>query len=269
MCVGSHHLHTHTHELLHAHLKDLALMVLGLATKGFPEGIRLPLLLDLLWLPAWSHHPSDMVGHVTLVTTTALHRPGGGAYAILLCQSALAQAKHIKYQCVAMDNKMAISIRAYLAIPDVRLCGRLQHKAVVGVEGRSRLLHLHCAGVQGGGALDLEQAGAVHIVGVTVKAVLEARGPSTLDMTGRNTRGATGDTSVATAVWGCSHTHSMDDHLPPEDLQKVLRLLVLDHAHLDRCPTVLVVQGHCVQGCSTALILGRGGDREGEDSLPR
>ena len=164
---------------------------------------------------------------------------------------------------------MAISICTYLAIPDVRLCGRLQHKAVVGVEGGSRLLHLHCAGVQGGGPLDLEQAGAVHIVGVTVKAVLEARGPSTLDMTGRNTRGATGDTRVATAVWGCSHTHSMDDHLPPEDLQKVLRLLVLDHAHLDRCPTVLVVQGHCVQGCSTALILGRGGDREGEDSLPR
>ena len=62
----------------------------------------------------------------------------------------------------------------YLAIPDVRLQRCLQHKAVVGVEGRSLLLYLHSTGVQGGGPLDLEETSAVYVVRVTVKAVLES-----------------------------------------------------------------------------------------------
>ena len=68
---------------------------------------------------------------------------------------------------------------------------------------------------------------------------------------------------VATAMCVCTcvcvHPHSMDDHLPPEDLEEVLWFLVLDHADLDRSTSVLVIQCHCVYGCSAALILGRGG----------
>ena len=57
----------------------------------------------------------------------------------------------------------------------------------------------------------------------------------------------------------------MDDHFPPEDLQEVLWFLVLDHPHLDRCTTVLVVQCYCVHGCSSTLILGEG-QGEGQGS---
>ena len=73
-CPGATH-----HEPMPTRLEDLALVVLGLATKGLPESVWLPLLLDLLRLPAWSHHARNMIGHVTLITTAALHRSGGGA----------------------------------------------------------------------------------------------------------------------------------------------------------------------------------------------
>ena len=50
-------------------------------------------------------------------------------------------------------------------------------------------------------------------------------------------------------------THSVDDHFPLEDLQEMLWFLVLDHTHLNRCTSILVIQCHSVQGGSSSLIL--------------
>ena len=101
--------------------------------------------------------------------------------------SQLGQSAHTTKACVSEQTSGCP--KAHLAIPDVGLHRGLQDKAVIGVEGGGYLLHLHCSGVEGGGALDLEKSSAIHVVRVTLKAVLEARGLPALDTTGRNTGG--------------------------------------------------------------------------------
>ena len=93
----------------------------------------------------------------------------------------------------------------YLSIPDVGIVWSFKHKAVIGVEKGSLLFHLHCSSVEFIGTPHVEQSGSIDIIAVLVYSVLEATSPS-------------------------SRVHH---HLPLEHQQEVVRLLVLNHSHLN------------------------------------
>ena len=120
-----------------------------------------------------------------------------------------------------------ISFVTYLSIPDVSACWCFQYKAVIGVERRGLLFHLHSSGVKLICAPYMEQPCPVHIVAVLLSTVLEA-------------------TCFASRV---------EDHFALKHQQEVIWLLVLHHTHLNSTSTELIIKLNCLQSRCASLIL--------------
>lgn len=124
---------------------------------------------------------------------------------------------------------MPAYMQPYLAIPDVGGMGSLQDKAVVGIEACGLFLHLNSSCVKLVGAAHMEQACAIHIIGILLEPVLESSCPAP----------------------------RVDHHTSLEYQEEVIRLLALHHTYLYRSTTILVVQVDSMDSSSTSLILGR------------
>ena len=115
----------------------------------------------------------------------------------------------------------------YLSIPDVGTGWSLEHKAVIGVERRGLLFHLHSPGVKLIGAPYLEQPGSINVIAICVCSVLEGTGFSS----------------------------RVQNHLALEYQQEVIWFLVLHHTHLHCTPTKLIINLNCLESRYSSLIL--------------
>ena len=114
---------------------------------------------------------------------------------------------------VQLTSLIHVAVLTNLSIPDVGTVWSLKHKAVIGVERRGLLFHLHSPGVKLVGASDVKQPGSIDVIAVLIYSVLEAT----------------------------SSSSRVNHHLPLEHQQEVVRLLILNHPYLDRGSTIFVV----------------------------
>ena len=120
-----------------------------------------------------------------------------------------------------------MAVDTNLSIPDVGTGRCLEYKAVIGVERRGCLWHLHSPAVKVIGTSHVEQPGSIDVVAVSIRSILEATGfPS-----------------------------RVHHHFALEHKQEMIWLLILHNTHLHCTPTKLVINLNCLESRCSSLIL--------------